>query len=206
MMMKLLICILSFVLLLGAVAIAEDVEWSTPEGVLHMKNKSFDDSDDARKQILDLFQGLRVADVSDAMDRVVLRKGASPYEIVEPRHLFTEIKEAPFFFQDRRHVFFVRSSLTRVSVGEALDVLISRPPVLPTEPPEVILSHVSGPPKEATLVTGLVMPGPIDPRLGGLVLVASPYVHRVMDAGGGIQFGNRFIGPGGSVPFEGSDG
>jgi len=42
----------------------------TPEGVLFMKNKSFDDSKSARQEILDLYKGLRLTDVCDGMDGV----------------------------------------------------------------------------------------------------------------------------------------
>jgi regulator of RNase E activity RraA len=47
-------------------------EITTPTGVLRMKNKSFDDSEESRRAILNLYEGLRVADVSDGMDRVGL--------------------------------------------------------------------------------------------------------------------------------------
>jgi len=45
----------------------------TPEGVLFMKNKSFDDSESARQEILDLYKGLRLTDVCDGMDGVGLQ-------------------------------------------------------------------------------------------------------------------------------------
>ena len=45
----------------------------TPEGVRLLKNKSFDDSDKARKEILDLYKNLRVTDVLDGMDLIGLQ-------------------------------------------------------------------------------------------------------------------------------------
>jgi regulator of RNase E activity RraA len=45
---------------------------SPPEAVIYLQNKPIDDTEDARREILELFDGLRVADVSDGMDRVGL--------------------------------------------------------------------------------------------------------------------------------------
>jgi len=46
---------------------------TTPEGVRLLANKSFDDSDRARKEILDLYKDLRVTDVLDGMDLIGLQ-------------------------------------------------------------------------------------------------------------------------------------
>ena len=46
---------------------------TTPQGVRLLKNKSFDDSEKARKEILDLYKDLRVTDVLDGMDMVGLQ-------------------------------------------------------------------------------------------------------------------------------------
>ena len=45
----------------------------TPEGVRMLKNKSFDDSEKARKEILDLYKDLRLTDVLDGMDLIGLQ-------------------------------------------------------------------------------------------------------------------------------------
>ncbi|UCG56570.1 MAG: RraA family protein [Phycisphaerales bacterium] len=45
----------------------------TPEGVRLLMNKSFDDSDEARKEILELYKDLRVTDVLDGMDLIGLQ-------------------------------------------------------------------------------------------------------------------------------------
>ena len=46
---------------------------TTPQGVRLLNNKSFDDSEQARKEILDLYKDLRVTDVLDGMDMVGLQ-------------------------------------------------------------------------------------------------------------------------------------
>jgi regulator of RNase E activity RraA len=46
---------------------------TTPTGVRLLKNKSFDDSEKARKEILDLYKDLRLTDVLDGMDLIGLQ-------------------------------------------------------------------------------------------------------------------------------------
>ena len=48
-------------------------ELATPEGVRILQNKSFDDSDKARQEILDLYKDLRLTDVLDGMDLIGLQ-------------------------------------------------------------------------------------------------------------------------------------
>ena len=45
----------------------------TPEGVRILQNKSFDDSEQARKEILELYKDLRLTDVLDGMDLIGLQ-------------------------------------------------------------------------------------------------------------------------------------
>lgn len=59
-------------------------EMHQPEGTLHLKNKSFNDSEEVRKNLLDLYKGLRTADVSDAMDRVGLPDVGVMADYIQP--------------------------------------------------------------------------------------------------------------------------
>jgi 4-hydroxy-4-methyl-2-oxoglutarate aldolase len=65
-------------------------ELHQPEGILHMKNKSFNDSDETRKILLDLYKDLRTADVSDAMDRVGLPDVGVMADYIKPLWKDTE--------------------------------------------------------------------------------------------------------------------
>lgn len=69
--------VLLFVVVLAAVAIsagdAENVRLTTPKGVRLLPNKSFDDSNEARQEILDLYKNLRLTDVLDGMDAIGLQ-------------------------------------------------------------------------------------------------------------------------------------
>ena len=51
----------------------EKSKLTTPTGVRLLKNKSFDDSEKARKEILELYKDLRLTDVLDGMDLIGLQ-------------------------------------------------------------------------------------------------------------------------------------
>jgi hypothetical protein len=137
-----------------------------------------------------------------SIDRKVLNKGAL-YEIIEPRHQVAGIFEAPFFFQDRRHAFFVKSEESRVLVGRHLDIGIWRPP--PTvfvEPPVLVEPDFPRPPEEPFLPPDLIKPGVVDPSPLETFLREDLYVHQVMGTAGTIQFNGRLIGPRGSMLLD----
>jgi len=48
-------------------------ELTTPQGVRILQNKSFDDSEATRQEILEVYQNLRVTDVADGMDLIGLQ-------------------------------------------------------------------------------------------------------------------------------------
>lgn len=59
-------------LLLTIVNVAGQEQY-TPEGVKMLENKSYDNSDEARQEILELYKNLRVTDVLDGMDLIGLQ-------------------------------------------------------------------------------------------------------------------------------------
>jgi regulator of RNase E activity RraA len=56
----------------------------TPEGVRLLENKTFDDSDEARREILDWYRDLRVTDVCDGMDLVGLQDVGLMHNDIRP--------------------------------------------------------------------------------------------------------------------------
>ncbi len=52
---------------------ASFAEQTTPQGIRLLQNKSFDDSEKARREILALYKDLRVTDVCDGMDLIGLQ-------------------------------------------------------------------------------------------------------------------------------------
>ena len=67
--LSVLFCLVCFC----AVGIVRAQKLATPQGVRILQNKSFDDSEKAREQILELYKNLRVTDVCDGMDLVGLQ-------------------------------------------------------------------------------------------------------------------------------------
>ncbi|HEX9974809.1 MAG TPA: RraA family protein [bacterium] len=59
------------ILLWSSIILAQEL--TTPKGVRLLQNKSFDDSDRARQEILDLYKNLRLTDVLDGMDLIGLQ-------------------------------------------------------------------------------------------------------------------------------------
>lgn len=71
-LMRLLLLIVLAVNLSAAKA-QKQPKLTTPTGVRLLKNKSFDDSEKARKEILELYKDLRLTDVLDGMDLIGLQ-------------------------------------------------------------------------------------------------------------------------------------
>ena len=86
------ICLLSLALSLIASGMTPCLaaEKSTPEGVRILKNKSFDDSDEARQEILNLYKDLRVTDILDGMDLIGLQDIGLMYSYIRPLWRDTE--------------------------------------------------------------------------------------------------------------------
>jgi len=124
---------------------------------------------------------------------------ADLYTTIEPRHDVGVIYEAPFFFQDRRHVFFVRPDESRVLVGGFVDIAIVRPPHdVFAEPPILVRPDFPIPPEEIFIVRDVIRPGVVDPAPVETFLNHNPNVTSVIGTAGIIRFGDRLIGPGGS--------
>jgi 4-hydroxy-4-methyl-2-oxoglutarate aldolase len=67
---KAILFLMSLLVLTGMV-VAQDLH--TPNGVKMISNKSFDDSEQARQEILDIYKDLRLTDVLDGMDLIGLQ-------------------------------------------------------------------------------------------------------------------------------------
>ena len=69
--------VIAFIVLLAGVSTiggaAGQEKLTTPKGVRFLANKSFDDSEAARGEILQLYKNLRVTDVLDGMDAIGLQ-------------------------------------------------------------------------------------------------------------------------------------
>jgi regulator of RNase E activity RraA len=86
---KCIVLIAAVLFLASSTGAAKDQEakkpkLTTPKGVRILKNKSFDDRPQARKEILDLYKELRVTDVLDAMDAIGLREAGLMEKNIRP--------------------------------------------------------------------------------------------------------------------------
>ena len=124
-------------------------------------------------------------------------------ETLQPRHVVARVFEAPFFFQDRQHVFFVKSSVSRVKASEHDDFGIWQPrsgvpakeTVLVSLDPSPSLE--AGPPPLDSIKANLVDPAQLES-----IFRQGRYIHRVINTARTIPHGNRLIGPSGSTAFE----
>lgn len=71
-------CLITLLLIILAATLSaanqkNEPKLTTPTGVRLLNNKSFDDSEQARKEILDLYKDLRLTDVLDGMDLIGLQ-------------------------------------------------------------------------------------------------------------------------------------
>ncbi len=69
---------------LSATALCPAQELHTPAGVRVLENRSFDDSDAARRKILELYRDLRVTDVCDGMDLIGLQDIGLMHNSIRP--------------------------------------------------------------------------------------------------------------------------
>ncbi|OUS97443.1 neuraminidase-like domain-containing protein [Rhodococcus sp. NCIMB 12038] len=134
---------------------------------------------------------------------------APQHQVITPRHQLANEFEAPFFLQDRRHVFDVRPVETQVSVPTYIDVgIIVTPPIIvkPKIPPIVLQrppwwKDPKGPLiKPPPLVyDGGIRPGVVQPEVGDLFLGVGATITHASLALGTFTFNGKILGPQGSV-------
>lgn len=89
-------------------------ELTTPKGVRILQNKSFDDSDEVRKQIVDLYKDLRLTDVLDGMDLIGLQNIGLMHKRIRP--LWRDVDD--FSHRFTGFAITVRHVPTDVRVGQ----------------------------------------------------------------------------------------
>ena len=127
------------------------------------------------------------------------------YEVIDPRHKLNNIFETPFFFQDRRHVFYVRPVKSKVTtlgnylpfgvVVRQVDVRRLVVPSLVVKPAPIGLVL----PREVIFPPIAIQPGAVDRSPAEGFLNNNVYIKQAIGTAGAIRFGNRLIGPGGSI-------
>jgi hypothetical protein len=144
-------------------------------------------------------------EVSSSFSRQVLggSTATTSHPVIEPHHPVGDVFTAPFFLQDRRHVFFVRSVGSRVPVGGYADFGLFISPQASISGPSVLIKpDIPWPPEEVFFRPDLIKPGFIDPMPMENFLREKPLIHQALGMTGTIQFGARMIGPSGSIIDE----
>jgi hypothetical protein len=125
-----------------------------------------------------------------------------PYDIVKTDHSVTNIFEAPFFYQDKKHVFFVKPEERITPVPECVDVgMYSRPvtgiygpPIKEPFPPILEKPYIVEPedPRVAKRPTWVKEVGtrPVDPLT---IDFETPYVYKVLPDNRAITLGDAII-------------
>ncbi|HEX8088032.1 MAG TPA: neuraminidase-like domain-containing protein [Blastocatellia bacterium] len=139
------------------------------------------------------------------LDRTVVNNERIDY-VIEPTHPLGDPWDAPFFYRDGRHVFFVTTTEQKVSVethpGYGIDVnpgfkdVVEIPPlVIHRVAIEEVPAHLWGDGDPIDLDVGVVNPDPI------LRLInENANINQGIGTTGGVKFGETFIGPSGKIP------
>jgi hypothetical protein len=120
---------------------------------------------------------------------------------IEPNHsIVANPWDAPFFYEDGRHVFYVTTSQRLVSVPQWNDFgVVFVPPKAVTEIPSLVL-------KPSTKIPDIVGPviqqpgfGVVDPSPMERLITEDAYIQRGLGTNGTVAFGTKEIGPAGSM-------
>lgn len=140
-------------------------------------------------------------------DSVTLTREVLKNEIedstTEPRHMLEDVWEAPFFYEDSRHVFYVTTAEAIVQVPEWVEYGITlspgftkmdSPPLVIKEDPRWLAEQDKR--KEVPLGPD---PGVVDPAPMELFLSEDAYINTVIGTKGAVTFGEVKIGPSGGL-------
>ena len=142
------------------------------------------------------------------MRRAVLTNQISDRTIA-PTHRLANIWDAPFFYEDSRHVFFVTVTERAVRIPDHPNFgLVFNPSVYATAklPPLVFQTQPPVPTRPLLLGDGdSTSPdvGNINPGAIQRFVTEDAYIHTGLGATGSVTYGNSQIGPTGGIPGAG---
>jgi peptidoglycan hydrolase-like protein with peptidoglycan-binding domain len=161
--------------------------------------------------------------IGDLKQRILFKAGS--FTVVEPGHFVVENTDAPFFYQDRQHVFFIKPRLGSVLLKEPDPIPQPDPvepgrivPIEPIDPPEIVVPvepidpdspDPVGPlePVEPVEPTGPFEPVPSVVRPPDKILKASPgsfkgkrnNINKVVTSNQIIPYDDTLIGVNGGL-------
>lgn len=127
-------------------------------------------------------------------------KNTIPGRVIEPRHALQNIWNAPFFYEDSRHVFYVTTSERIVQIPQwdwygIIPDLVKVPLVIPPlvfEPEEVRPDRYD--PSVTAPNVGVVDRAPIERFVS-----EDAYINKAIGTTGTVRYGDKEIGPAGVV-------
>lgn len=130
--------------------------------------------------------------------RTVLINKVSDRAIV-PLHTLQNPWDAPFFYEDSRHVFYVTTQEKFVSVAQWNDLgVTTKPPKMAFDIPPLIFEAIEIIPDRLGPVINQPGFGVIDPSPIEHFIKKGTYIHRGIGSSGTVRFGDKEIGPAGS--------
>jgi hypothetical protein len=150
-------------------------------------------------------QGLSAVQSSMIKRRPVLTNPITDRTVV-PLHRLTNAWDAPFFYEDSRHLFFVTVTENPVQVSNHSDFGIVFNPtfnpmfnlpslIVPTGRPNVVRPTFTGDGDPIGPDVGDINPGSIR-----RFVTEDAYIHRGLGTVGGVTYGNTQIGASGAIP------
>ena len=129
---------------------------------------------------------------------VTVLNNTKQYGYIESHHTVSNAFEAPFFFQDHQHVFFVNSTTEQVLIGGHLLAPLDLPEHLPLDfelPPVQIWPELGGPPKEVFGIPDRSQLGTGIPNY----LSTNSNIVSILQTGMVLPYGDQIVGPYGST-------
>ncbi len=171
-------------------------------GFLVLRSRSFSTSNAISALTIDYFDLFEEDTDERSFNHILLRK-ATRYKIVDPKHFVQDIFGAPFFLEDSRHLFFVQPVESKVNAGTLQDFGFQlSPPGFETVIPAILFQSD---PTDFTLYEPVFFPpdkirsGILDPSSVESFLDQNRLVKQAIASSGTVVYGNKRIGPGGSL-------
>lgn len=127
--------------------------------------------------------------------KYIILRNVESYQTIQPQHEVSDIFQAPFFFQDHSHVFFVESKATEIPLVLWPGTYLWLPFFLPWAYQQLIQPSTMF----SALKPGIENPGDVDPN----PLRSNSNMQWILDTEGVLRFGNYNIGQRGSVLYRG---
>jgi hypothetical protein len=126
-----------------------------------------------------------------------------PFQLVFPRHELTDPWSAPFFMEDRRNVFYVMTEQQSVWIWDYMGYGIAANPGDVQKPnlPHLVLEESQQIPPKYWGDGGPIGPDPgiVDPAPMRRLITEDAYIRQGLATTRAVAYGDRQIGPSGSI-------